>query len=333
MLIISRTPVRISFFGGGTDYPAYYQQHSGAVLGTTIDQYTYISVKTFKSAFFEHNIRLAYSKTELVKAIEDIQHPSVREALKYRGVDGNLDIHIFSDLPARTGLGSSSSFTVGFLNALYALNGKRISKQSLAEEACHIEQDLIQENVGSQDQFHAAFGGLNVIEFTGSNIQVRPVILSHEKKQALESHLLVFFTGMTRHASEIVKEQVEKTKSRHNDVHLKQMLDIVYEAERLIISESREGMLKQFGKLLHENWCLKKQLSNQVSNPIIDQAYDAAFRAGAFGGKLCGAGNGGFLTLLVPPEKHQAVRTALSGLQEVRFRFEDTGSSIVYMKD
>ena len=210
MLIISRTPVRISFFGGGTDYPAYYEHQKGAVLGTTIDQYTYISVKTLQSPFFDHNIRIAYSKTELIKKVHEIEHPSIRECLKHRGLDGNLDIHIFSDLPARTGLGSSSSFTVGFLNALDALQGKKSSKQQLAKEACHVEQSCICETVGSQDQFHAAYGGFNVIEFSSSHIHVRPVILSRKKKQLLEDHLLVFFTGITRFASEIVQEQIKK---------------------------------------------------------------------------------------------------------------------------
>lgn len=331
MLIISRTPVRLSFFGGGTDYKPYYLEHGGAVLGTTIDHYTYISIKTLESAFFEHNIRIAYSKTELVKAIDEIMHPSIREGLKFLGVDGNLDIHIFSDLPARTGLGSSSSFTVGFLNALYAMQGARVAKQRLAEEACHVEQDLILENVGSQDQFHAAFGGLNVIEFSSSHIHVRPLIIAPEKKIGLEAHLMLFFTGLTRHASEIVKEQLEKTKTKQNDPLLKEMHKNVAVAEKIILESS--DMERDLGKLLHENWLLKRKLSNKISNEAIDAMYQKALTAGAYGGKLCGAGNGGFLALLVPPDKQEAVRQALHPLNEVSCRFENSGSSIIYMKE
>lgn len=333
MLIISRTPVRISFFGGGTDYPAFYNEHGGAVLGTTINQFTHISVKTLKSAFFEHNIRVAYSKTELVKSVDEIQHPSVREGLKHFGFHGNLDIHIFSDLPARTGLGSSSSFTVGFLNALYALGGKKVSKQQLAEEACHVEQNRIQESVGSQDQFHAAFGGFNIIQFTDTHIQVRPLILSSEKKVVLEKHLLVFYTGLTRHASEVVKEQIEKTKQKANDPMLFQMRSMVFEAEEIISNYEGEEMVAAFGALLHKSWELKKQLSGQITNGLIDQAYEAAKRAGAYGGKLCGAGSGGFLVFFVPESCHSKVRHALAPLQEVDFRFENEGSTIIYMKD
>jgi len=333
MLIISRTPVRISFFGGGTDYPAFYQEYPGAVLGTTIDQYTYISVKTLKSSFFDHSIRIAYSKTELVKDVHDIEHPSIRECLKHRGLEGNLDIHIFSDLPARTGLGSSSSFTVGFLNALDALSGKKSSKQKLAIEACHVEQMCIRENVGSQDQFHASFGGFNVVEFNRSHIHVRPAVLTREKKQLLEDHLLVFFTGITRHASQIVQEQIDKTKARKNDVYLREMLTLVGQAEETLIATPEDQVVKAFGKLLHESWELKKQLSSQISNPQIDEAYQAALDVGAYGGKLCGAGNGGFLAFFVSPEKQANVRTALRGLKEVDVHFEDEGSTIVYMKD
>ncbi|MCP5468946.1 MAG: kinase [Chlamydiales bacterium] len=329
-MIISRTPVRISFFGGGTDYPAYYLDHEGAVLGTTIDQYTYISVKNFESRFFEHNIRIAYSRTELVKAIEEIQHPSIREALRHHNTPDNLDIHIFSDLPARTGLGSSSSFTVGFVNALYAIEGKRRSKQSLAEEACYIEQKMIEENVGSQDQFHAAYGGLNLIRFKSDAIHVSPVCLSSERKKLLQDHLLIFFTGMTRHASEIVKEQIKKTEAGSNEAYLKRMHALVFEAEKCLIES--QDLAQDFGKLLHEGWELKKQLSSQVSNPSIDEAYTRARAAGAYGGKLCGAGNGGFLLFVVPSEKQDSVRKALQ-LEEIKFNFEDEGSKIIYMKE
>ena len=332
MLIICRTPVRISFFGGGTDYPAYYHRHSGAVLGTTIDKYTHVSVNTH-SGFLDHKIRIGYSKTELVSDVSDIEHPSIRECLKFQGIDSNLDIHIFSDLPARTGLGSSSSFTVGFLNALYALQGRKIPKQQLAEESIHIEQQLIAENVGSQDQVHAAFGGLNLIEFSESHIQVKPLIISREKRKFLQDHLMIFYTGLTRHASAILDEQIEKTKDSSNDILLQKMHAMVYEAEEIISSRPQEEMVKEFGVLLGKSWELKKRLSSKICNSTIHSAYQNALDAGAYGGKLCGAGSGGFLALIVPHEKQSQVRANLSGLMEVPFRFENAGSTIIYMKD
>lgn len=330
--IISRTPVRISFFGGGTDYPSYFLRHPGATLGTTIDKYNYVSLNTL-SDFFEYKLRISYSKIELVSALEEIQHPSVRACLAHKNAFSPLDIHVSADLPAKTGLGSSSSFTVGFLNALYAMEGKKVSKQCLAEEACYIEQQVVKENVGSQDQFHAAYGGMNIFEFTSSGIKVRPVIISQEKKAAFEKHLLVFYTGITRHASEIVKEQIQKTSTLANDVYLRRMYDMVFEAEEIISNASKEEMMPRLGKLLHEGWELKKQLSTKVSNPLIDELYGKALQAGAYGGKLCGAGSGGFLALFVPPEKQSHVRSVLKDLLEVQCNFENEGSTIIYMKE
>lgn len=332
MFIISRTPVRISFFGGGSDYPDFYLEEGGAVLGTTIDQYNHISVKTLKSNFFDHSIRISYSKTEHVKHVEEIEHPSIRESLKFKNILGNLEIHIFSDLPARTGLGSSSAFTVGFLHALYALEGREISKQLLAEEACHIEQKLICENVGSQDQFHAAFGGFNVIEFKKEGTIVRSLCFEEEKKAFLEEHLLVFYTGLTRHATLVVKEQIERTKRGLNAIFLRKMREMVVLAESVLVEKEAEEMIAAFGTLLHESWCLKKALSNSISSPFIDACYEAAIQAGAYGGKLCGAGSGGFLAFIVPKKNQSAVRKALSKLSEVIFKFENEGSTIIYKK-
>lgn len=332
MMIISRTPVRISFFGGGTDYPDFFKEHKGAVLGTTINQYVYVSVNTL-SDFFDHKIRIGYSKTELVKTPDEIEHPSIRACLKHKQVAGNLDIHIFSDLPAKTGLGSSSSFTVGFLNALHALEGKKISRHRLAEEACYIEQQLICENVGSQDQFHAAHGGFNVIEFNDSHIRVRPLILSRAKQVALQDHLVVFYTGLTRYASEVLQEQIAKTQARTNDEILHRMRDMVFEAEEAMGEASESDLPCIFGRLLDEGWQMKKRLSSKISNDFIDQTYEKARAAGALGGKLCGAGSGGFLALFVPPEKKEHVRAALKGMLEVKFRFESEGSTIIHMKD
>ncbi len=330
--IISRTPVRISFFGGGTDYPAYYSRLKGATLGTTIDKYTYISLNTL-SDFFEYKLRISYSKIELVTALEEIQHPSVRGCLEYKGLFPLLDIHVSSDLPAKTGLGSSSSFTVGFLNALYGMEGRKISKQRLAEEACHVEQKVIGERVGSQDQFHASFGGLNIFEFSNSETRVRPLIISARKKSILQSHLLVFYTGITRFANDVVKEQIDKTKNLDNDAFLSRMYDMVFEAEEIISSASEVEFMRLLGKLLNESWNLKKQLSTKISNPFIDQLYEIALLQGAYGGKLCGAGSGGFLALFVPPAKQPEVRLAFKELLEVNLKFENEGSTIIYMKE
>ncbi|RJO60644.1 kinase [candidate division WS5 bacterium] len=329
-MIISRTPVRISFFGGGTDYREYFERKGGAVLGVTIDKYNYVSVNML-SEFFEYKIRVSYSKAELVNNVADIAHPSVRETLKFKNINGYLDIHIFADLPVRTGLGSSSSFTVGFLNALYALEGKAVSKQQLAEEAIYIEQQLIKENVGCQDQVHAAYGGLNIIEFDKSGISAKPVIISKEKYDFLNESLMVFYTGLTRHASEILKEQIENTKTCSKDNYLNRMHQMVFEAAEIISNEEPGNMIKGLGELLHESWNLKKCLSTRITNTFIDEVYIKALEAGAYGGKLAGAGSGGFLFVLAPKEKKTEIRNKLKGLLEVNFRFDTEGSKIIYL--
>jgi len=331
-MIISRTPVRISFFGGGTDYRGYFERKSGAVLGSTIDKYVYVSVNRL-SNFFEYKIRVGYSKSELVESVEEIIHPSVRETLKFKNNNSNLDIHIFADLPARTGLGSSSSFTAGFLNALYALDGKRPSKRQLAEEVIYIEQKMIQERVGCQDQFHAVYGGLNIIEFEKERILIRPVVISKKKLHFLEESIMSFYTGQTRYASEILKEQVDNTKIGCNDKYLDSMYQMVFDAERIISDEQPEEMIKQLGKLMHESWELKKCLSSKVSNSFINELYNKAHKVGAYGGKLSGAGGGGFLNLIVSKNKQEAVRKALNGLLKVNFKFENEGSKIIYFQD
>lgn len=330
-MIVSRTPVRLSFFGGGTDYKEYYCRKSGAVLGTTIDKYIYVSISRI-SPFFDYRIRVGYSKSELVNSVEDIVHPSVRECLRFKKINGNLDIHIFADLPAKTGLGSSSAFTVGFLNALYALDGKIVSKQQLAEEAIFVEQEMIKENVGSQDQVHAAFGGMNIIRFSSSDIQVNPLVIDNEKKVLLERSIMVFFTGMTRHAHEVVKEQIEKTKSTSNDEYLLAMHKMVDDAIQICSDSPPEKFLKELGEMMNEGWRLKKNLSSKISNSMIDDAYTLALKAGAYGGKLSGAGGGGFLTLLVHPDNQQNVREKLSNLLEVSLKLDNIGSSIIYIK-
>lgn len=328
-MIISRTPVRISLFGGGTDYREYYSNGSGAVIGTTINKYVYVSINRL-SDFFEYKIRVGYSKSELVNSVDQIVHPSVRECLRHKNVEGNLDIHIFADLPARTGLGSSSAFTVGFLHALYALEGKVATKERLATDALHVEQNMIQENVGSQDQIHASYGGLNVIEFGPDKFRVRPLIISGRKRQLLEDSIMIFYTSQTRYANEILKEQVERTRSRDNDAYLKKMHDMVYEAIDVISNENEESFIKSLGMMLDKSWRLKKSLSSQVSNTLIDDAYELALRAGAYGGKVAGAGGGGFLMMIVEPIKQEDVRKALATYLEVKFKFDTSGSTIIY---
>lgn len=331
-MIISKTPLRLSFFGGGTDYPVYFNEAKGAVLGTTINKYIYISVNRL-SEFFDHRIRVGYSRAELVKHVDEIMHPSVRETLKFLEMDGNLDIHIFADLPAQTGLGSSSAFTVGLLNALHALEKKEVTKHQRALDAIHIEQNLIKEHVGSQDQMHAAHGGLNIFEFSKDGIVVRPVSITKEKLALLDKSFLVFYTGLTRFAPEILTEQIEKTKSGTSDTHLRAMYKMVFDAENIIAHEEPKAMIRKLGALLDEAWRLKKSLSTKISNDHIDQMYTRAMAAGAYGGKLAGAGSGGFLFFLVPPEKQAAVRKALGSFLEVDFSFTKEGSQIIHVDE
>lgn len=330
--IISQTPLRVSFFGGGTDYPAYYLRKSGATLGMTIDKYTYVDLGTI-SQFFEHKLRISYSKIELVNSIDEIQHPSVKGCLKYKNIDLPLDIHISADLPAKTGLGSSSAFTVGFLNALYSLQGIPISKHQLAEEACTIEQKVLEENVGSQDQFHAAMGGINVFQFYPTKVTVRPVIISPTQKNLLENQLLMFYTGLTRFAHNVVQEQLDNTKSLQNESYLEQLYEMVFEAEDILIHSSDNELIQLLGRLLDKGWNLKKKLSSKISNHMIDQYYEAALSCGAYGGKLCGAGGGGFLVFLAPVSAIEAIREKLKDLLEVHFHLENQGSTIIYSKE
>jgi len=325
-MIISRTPFRISFFGGGTDYPVWYNEHGGAVLATTIDKYCYITCR-YLPPFFEHKYRIVYSKMEQSQDISGIQHPSVRATLEYMGIGQGVEIHHDGDLPARTGLGSSSSFTVGLLNTLYALNGRMVTKQQLALDAIHVEQDLIKENVGSQDQTSAAYGGLNKIEFGGEqNVLVHPITLHPKKIQNLQNHLMLYYTGISRFASEIAGEQVKKTPEKKDELtRMGAMVD-----EAIDIINSNDTDISGFGRLLHESWTLKRSLTNKISTPHIDQIYQSAREAGASGGKLLGAGGGGFILFFVEPEDQPAVKKRLHNLLHVPFKFENLGSQIIY---
>lgn len=327
-MIISRTPFRISFFGGGTDYPAWFHENGGAVLSTTIDKYCYISCRKLPP-FFEYKHRIAYSKFEQVNETNEIIHPSVREAFKFMNVSEGLEIHHDGDLPARSGIGSSSSFTVGLLHALYAQEGRMVSKRKLAIDAIHIEQEMIKENVGSQDQIIAAFGGLNKIEFSNEHhFEISPVTISQDRLQNLENHLMLFFSGFTRIASKIAQDQVSKIKN--NVSELQTMRSMVEEAITIL---NGNGDLTDFGKLLHESWQLKKNLSNKVSNTHIDHVYDMACKAGAIGGKILGAGGGGFVLFFVKPEDRERLKETLGFLLHVPFGFEASGSRIVYYSE
>jgi D-glycero-alpha-D-manno-heptose-7-phosphate kinase len=329
-MIISRTPFRISFFGGGSDYPEWYREHGGAVLATTIDKYCYISVRELPP-FFDHRFRVVYSIVENVQEVREIQHPAVRGVLEWLNVARGLEIHHDGDLPARSGLGSSSAFTVGLINALHALEGRYISKDALANEAIHVEQCVIRERVGLQDQISAAFGGFNHVTVTPNGTpSVSPMVLPRPRLDALQDHLLLVFTGISRTAPEIAQAVVDNLKNKSTDMRtIQQMVDHAIE----ILSSPATDII-EFGRLLRQAWTLKRSLSNRVSNPTVDHLFDAAMHAGAIGGKLLGAGGGGFMLLFVRPEDHVQVRAALGKLISVPFKFETSGSRIaLYQPD
>jgi D-glycero-alpha-D-manno-heptose-7-phosphate kinase len=327
-MIITRTPFRLSFFGGGTDFPAWYRDNGGAVLSTTIDKYCYISCR-FLPPFFNHKHRIVYSHSEQVSDIDEIQHPSVRETFRFMGVDKGLELHHDGDLPARSGIGSSSAFTVGLLHALYGLSGKIVSKKRLAMESIHIEQKMIKENVGSQDQVAVAFGGLNKIVFKGDqDIEVIPITINTQRLIALQDHLLLFFTGLTRYATDI-----EVDKMRNISDKKKEMDELSEMVDGAIGILNGEGGFDDFGKMLHESWLIKKSLSAQVSTGNIDDIYDRALKNGALGGKLLGAGGGGFILFYVKPEQREGVRQELAHLLNVPFRFDSLGSQIIYYRE
>jgi len=324
-MIISRTPFRISFFGGGTDYPEWYREHGGAVLATTIDKYCYISVRELPP-FFEHKFRVVYSIVENVQAIGEIQHPAVRGVLEWLRVGKGLEIHHDGDLPARSGLGSSSAFTVGLINAVHALEGRYVSKEQLASEAIHVEQCVLRERVGLQDQISAAFGGFNHISLTeNGTFDVRPIVLPKARLDELQDHLLLVFTGISRTAAEVAETVVGNLKQRADEMAAIQQM--VTEAIKILSTPATD--LTEFGRLLHELWTLKRCLSDRVSNAAVDDLYDSVKRAGAIGGKLLGAGGGGFMLLFVRPEDRAGVVDQLGKLIRVPFRFEMSGGRIV----
>ena len=323
-MIISKTPFRISFFGGGTDYPAWFRENKGAVLATTINKYCYITCR-YLPPFFEHKHRIIYSKMEHAREIDDIQHVSVRETLKFMKIREGVEIHHDGDLPARTGLGSSSSFTVGLLHAIYALKGIMPSKEQLAREAIHIEQELCKENVGCQDQILASLGGFNKIDFSGNNcFSSASITISPDRLRLFEQHLMLFFTGFSRTASEIAAEQIKNTP------HKKKELTAMYQMVDEAISLLNTSRFLEFGKMLNETWKLKRSLSSKISTSYIDDIYETAMKNGAAGGKLLGAGGGGFILFLVEPEKQASVKAALNNLLHVPFEFDEMGTQIIF---
>ncbi len=323
-MIITKTPFRMSFFGGGTDIESFFREHGGAVISTTFDKYCYVIVRHLPR-FFDYKTHLTYSKMEYVSQYEEINHPAIREAMRM------LDIHEIhltydADLPARSGLGTSSSFAVGMLNAFYCLKGKYVDRKKLADDAIYLERSACHEAGGWQDQIAASYGGFNRINFSSEGYDVAPVIISPDRKKQLEENLLMFFTGFVRYSSEVQEKNasssIDKTKK------LKKMLDLVDQAEMILVDQNRD--LSEFGSLLDESWKMKRGTGSSVSTDEIDRLYDAGMYAGAIGGKLLGAGGGGFLIFYVPKERQDAVREAMKNLLYIPFHFEDTGTQVIH---
>ena len=326
-MIISRTPFRISFFGGGTDYPVWYKQHGGSVLASSINKYCYVSCR-YMPPFFKHKYRLAYSKVEDCLSLEDIEHPAMREALRHVGILDGVEIHYDADVPARSGIGSSSSLMVGLLHVLYALKGNVPEKYQLACDSIYLEQTVLKETVGCQDQISAAVGGFNRIDFhPDEQHNVSPIALTDDQMSELNNHLMLFFTGISRTASEIAKSYMQDLENKERELHL--MTEMVEEG--VTILRSKRDLI-QFGQLLNEAWKVKRSLGSQVSNPIIDNIYERSITAGAIGGKITGAGGGGFLLLFVPPDRHKDVRSDLRPLIHVPFKLENSGTKIIFLE-
>ncbi len=325
-MIITKTPFRMSFFGGGTDFSSFYNEHGGAVISTTFDKYCYVTVRHLPP-FFEYKNHLTYSKEEKINSVDVIQHPAIRNAMKFLNMD-ELRIIYESDLPARSGLGTSSSFAVGMLNAFYALKGQYADKKKLADEAIYLERILCNEAGGIQDQIAASFGGLNRINFSKDGYVVNPVIISTARKQTLEENLMLFFTGFSRFSSEIQKTTEKSMSAKTSE--LKELLRLVDDAEKILVD--KESDLDDFGRLLDYSWQMKRSISSGISTDSIDSFYSEGIKAGALGGKLLGAGGGGFLLFYVQKDRQQAVKLALSKLLYIPFKFEEEGTKVIYYK-
>lgn len=324
-MIISRTPFRISFFGGGTDYPDWYRKNGGVVLATTINKYCYLTVR-YLPPFFDNKYRLVYNIVERCQKINQIQHPAVKGIIKFLKIKEGLEIHHDGDLPARSGLGSSSAFTVGLLHALYALQGYMPNKQKLAKESIHIEQNILKETVGSQDQVLTAYGGFNLVTFQkDGDMTITPITLPSKRISELENHLMLFYTGISRISSNITKTYANNINDQKKQLEeIKKLVD-----QALLILDSKKD-INLFGKLLHQAWETKRSFSSAVSNPFIDKLYNQALSSGATGGKIIGAGGGGFLLLFAPPSLQKKVRKKLHKSVYVPFRFEHLGSQIIF---
>jgi len=326
-MIISRTPFRLSFFGGGTDYPGWFKEHGGAVLATSINKYCYLTCR-WLPPFFKHSTRVVYSKIENVETVDQIMHPAAREILKYLKIARGVEVHHVGDLPARSGIGSSSAFTVGLLHALYALQGVMPNKHRLASEGILMEQEILKETVGCQDQVMTAYGGLNHVVFMpNGEFSVRPITLSAQRTDDLNSHMMLFYTGIERTASVVASSYVPNLNDSKRQLRI--ISDLVNESIAVLNSGAD---LREFGELMHEAWMAKRSMSAKISNSTVDDLYTAAREAGAVGGKLTGAGGGGFLLLCVPPDRRKQVRERLNHLIHVPFKFEFAGSQIIFFE-
>lgn len=329
-MVITQTPVRISFLGGGTDYPDYFLRHGGGTtLAVSINQYTIITVHPL-TRFADHQLRVHYSNVEAVNSLDEIRHPSARECLRFVGIDRGVEIHYVTNLPARTGLGSSSSATVGLLHALHAFKHQMVSREQLGAEAVHVEQQLIKERVGSQDQYACALGGLRHLKFLADGtVHGGPVILAPDRLKSLNDRLLLFYTGVQRHAHDILEEQIQRTASGDNTQQLNRLKTMVAQGMDVLTGE---GDLAPFGELLHDSWLIKRGLSSKITSTGIDDAYARARKAGAIGGKLLGAGGGGFLLLYAEPKDHPFIKKILPEMQTVDFSFENLGSQTIFYR-
>ena len=328
MLITSRTPLRVSFFGGGTDYPEYFARYPGAVVGMAINKYIYISALRL-ATFIDYKYRLSYSRLEVVRSIADIQHPVVREALAHYKVEDALDISIIADLPASSGLGSSSAFTVGLINLIKALRSEQLTRLDLGRAAIHVERELLRDSVGVQDQLHAAFGGLNRFDFVDGRIRISPVQMHSDCQDVLLSSLVLVYTGIQRSASSTLEEQMKATRERRVDVELAHLLALTTQAVEVLEGTDPERMLTTFGAMMHEGWMVKRSLSSRVTNPEIDRLYDAAIAAGALGGKLCGAGGGGFLLMVVPAHRRAGFDDRMRASSLIPIDMDKQGSVVL----
>jgi len=329
-MVITKTPFRVSFFGGGTDYRPWFEKHGGLVISTAINKYARISVRRLKP-FFEHKSRIVYSNIELVKSNSDIKHPSIQQCLKFMDITEGLEIHYDGDLPARSGIGSSSSFTVGFLKALHAVRQKMVTPRTLADEAIHVEQQMIKEDVGIQDQIIAAHGGMQIIQISPDGYSVTPLILPRDYLEEFEKHVMLGFTGINRFAVDFAKDQIISiTKGKSTN----QLSEILKLAEEALILFSRNEPIARIGELLDKSWIMKRTITSTISTGFIDQLYSKAKAAGAYGGKLLGAGGGGFLAFLAPPHLHNSIKKALSEVSVwVPFKIEKEGSKVLFFED